>query len=146
MVDIGGGEPGLVNIPLEAGTGAGVIRHDRDDGDFVTLMAGNNGGNFSSTPSTWSAPNDDFGALDVAVLAPHGKLVVAEEWSGHGRMFPIGNPAAATASPASGYRKGPCPCARRSWHGPLSRLATRHDHNRNPLFLRERVGVRGLES
>ena len=39
----------------------------------------------------WSA---DFGALDPATWTPANTLLVAEEWSGEGRMFEVMNPMA----------------------------------------------------
>lgn len=81
-----------VYIPLEVGTGAGLTRYDRNTGDFVTAMTGNNSGVFQSNPNNWDLNNDDFGALDPAVWTPHSTVLTAEEWSGNGRLFEWLNP------------------------------------------------------
>ncbi len=81
-----------VYIPMEVQTGAGVIRYDRSNANWTPLMVGNNTGVFESKPANWSAKNDDFGAFDPAVLSPTGSLLVAEEWSGKGRIFEVSNP------------------------------------------------------
>ena len=96
MINIGGNNNEFVYIPMEVGRGAGVVRYNRDTGISTTLLGGNNTNVFSSTPGTWSATNDDFGAIDPAVITPSNTLVVAEEWSGNGRMFEISNPGTAT--------------------------------------------------
>ena len=96
MIDIGGNNNEFVYIPMEVGRGAGVVRYNRDTTISTTLLGGNNTGVFSSTPGSWSATDDDFGAIDPAVITPMRTLVVAEEWSGNGRMFEISNPGTAT--------------------------------------------------
>ncbi len=95
MINIGGNNNEFVYIPMEVGRGAGVVRYNRNTGISTTLLGGNSTGVFSSTPGTWSATNDDFGAIDPAVITPTNTLVVAEEWSGNGRMFEISNPGTA---------------------------------------------------
>ena len=97
MMNVGGVHNELIYIPMEVGTGAGVVRYNRDTGLSTTLLGGNNTGVFSSTPGTWSPLNDDFGAIDPAVITPTNTLVVAEEWTGNGRMFEISNPHTATS-------------------------------------------------
>ena len=96
MINIGGINNELIYIPMEVGTGAGVVRYNRDTGLSTTLLGGNNTDVFSSTPGTWSATNDDFGAIDPAVITATNTLVVAEEWTGNGRVFEISNPGTAT--------------------------------------------------
>lgn len=96
MMDIGGVSNEFVYIPMEVGRGAGVVRYNRDTGISTTLLGGNNTGSFSSTPGTWNPLNDDFGAIDPAVITPTNTLVVAEEWTGNGRMFEISNQDTAT--------------------------------------------------
>ena len=96
MMDIGGASNEFIYIPMEVGRGAGVVRYDRDTGLSTTLLGGNNTGVFSSTPGSWSATDDDFGAIDPAVITPSNTLVVAEEWTGNGRMFEISNQETAT--------------------------------------------------
>lgn len=81
-----------VFIPAETGTGAGLTRYDRQTGDFVTAMTGNNSGVFATDPAQWDLLNDDFGALDPAEWTPNGTVIAAEEWSGVGRMFEWMNP------------------------------------------------------
>ena len=98
MMSIGGINNEFVYIPMEVGTGAGVVRYNRDTELSTTLLGGNNTGVFSSTPATWSATNDDFGAIDPAVITPANTLVVAEEWTGNGRVFEISNPGTATGT------------------------------------------------
>ena len=98
MINIGGINNELIYIPMEVATGAGVVRYNRDTGLSTTLLGGNNTGVFSSTPGTWSATNDDFGAIDPAVITPANTLVVAEEWTGNGRVFEISNPETATGT------------------------------------------------
>ena len=98
LMNIGGINSEFVYIPMEVGTGAGVVRYNRDTGTSTTLLGGNNTGVFSSTPGTWSATNDDFGAIDPAVITPANTLVVAEEWTGNGRVFEISNPGTATGT------------------------------------------------
>ena len=96
MMDIGGANNEFIYIPMEVGRGAGVVRYDRDTGLSTTLLGGNNTGVFSSTPGSWDPLNDDFGAIDPAVITPANTLVVAEEWTGNGRMFEISNQETAT--------------------------------------------------
>ncbi len=87
-----------VYLPYEVSQGAGLGRYDRNTGNYVTLMGGNNTGIFSSNPATWSATSDDFGAFDPAVRAPSGSVLTAEEWSGNGRIFEVTNPQTATGT------------------------------------------------
>jgi len=96
MMDIGGARNEFIYIPMEVGRGAGVVRYDRDTGLSTTLLGGNNTGVFSSMPGSWSATDDDSGAIDPAVITPSNTLVVAEEWTGNGRMFEISNQETAT--------------------------------------------------
>ena len=98
MMDIGGIYNEFIYIPMEVGKGSGVVRYNRDTGISTTLMGGNNTGVFSSTPGTWSATNDDYGSFDPAVITPSNTLLVAEDWSGNGRIFEISNPDTATGT------------------------------------------------
>lgn len=98
MIDIGGSNHEYIYIPMEVSRGAGVIRYDRDTGNYVTLMQGNNTGIFNSNPGTWIPTNDDYGSLDPAVISPTGSLVTAEEGAGNGRMFEISNPETASGT------------------------------------------------
>ena len=96
MMDIGGASNEFIYIPMEVGSGAGVVRYNRDTGLSTTLLGGNTLLGFSSMPGNWDPLNDNFGAIDPAVLTPANTLVVAEEWTGNGRMFEISNPDSAT--------------------------------------------------
>ena len=96
MINIGGMNNELIYIPMEVGTGAGVVRYDRDTGSSTTLLGGDTALGFSSTPGSWDPLNDNFGAIDPAVITPSNTLVVAEEWTGNGRMFEISNQETAT--------------------------------------------------
>ena len=91
MMDIGGASNEFIYIPMEVGSGAGVVRYDRDTGLSTTLLGGDTSLGFSSTPGSWDPLNDNFGAIDPAVITPTNTLVVAEEWTGNGRMFEISN-------------------------------------------------------
>ena len=95
-MDIGGASNEFIYIPMEVGSGAGVVRYNRDTGLSTTLLGGNTLLGFSSMPGNWDPLNDNFGAIDPAVLTPANTLVVAEEWTGNGRMFEISNPDSAT--------------------------------------------------
>ncbi|MCF8239242.1 MAG: esterase-like activity of phytase family protein [Saprospiraceae bacterium] len=81
-----------VFIPAETGTGAGLTRYDRQTGDFVTALTGDDSGNFETDPRWKPCVNEDFGALDPAQWTPWGTVLTAEEWSGAGRMFEWKNP------------------------------------------------------
>ncbi|MEZ6061141.1 MAG: choice-of-anchor I family protein [Planctomycetaceae bacterium] len=85
-------------IPHETQYGAGVSRFDTTTGLTVRMFQGDgNGasGDFSN----------DFGALDPAIWNPWtGNLVVAEEWSGLGRLFEIEDPTKAVSGPTSSPR------------------------------------------
>ncbi|MCP5184328.1 MAG: DUF839 domain-containing protein [Pseudomonadales bacterium] len=76
-----------VFIPHETQYGAGVSRYDIKTDRTVNLFRGDMNG----ATGNWSG---DFGALDPATMTPKGTLLVAEEWSGEGRLFEIVNPLA----------------------------------------------------
>lgn len=86
------GDSRYVFIPHETQYGAGVSRYDRTTDKTVRLFGGNNLGQTGD----WSA---DYGAFDPAVLTPTGTLLVAEEWSGQGRIYEVKNPTRAVAGP-----------------------------------------------
>jgi hypothetical protein len=96
MMDIGGASNEFIYIPMEVASGAGVVRYDRDTGLSTTLLGGDTSLGFSSTPGSWDPLNDNFGAIDPAVITPTNTLLVAEEWTGNGRMFEISNQETAT--------------------------------------------------
>ena len=74
-------------IPHETMFGAGVTRYDTKKDKAVVLFQGDMNG----AKGEWA---DDFGALDPATWTPKNTLLVAEEWSGQGRVFEITNPMA----------------------------------------------------
>ncbi len=100
MLDIGGANHQFIYLPHEVQTGAGVTRFNRNTGDAAILIQGNNTGTFDLNPNDgWNHQADDFGGVDPAVLTPQNTLLMAEEWSGGGRIFEMLNPETAT-SPA----------------------------------------------
>jgi hypothetical protein len=101
MIDFGGDNAEFIYIPHEVGPGgAGVTRYNRDTGEAVILLQGDNDENFDLDPTDgWTHLGDDFGGLDPAVVTPTGSLLTAEEWAGGGRIFELSNPTTAT-SPA----------------------------------------------
>lgn len=100
MLDIGGASHQFIYLPHEVQTGAGVTRFNRDTNQASILLQGNNSGIFDLNPADgWNHQADDFGAFDPAVVTPWGTLLVAEEWSGGGRIFELTNPESAS-SPA----------------------------------------------
>jgi len=74
-------------IPHETLVGAGASRYDTWNDKMETLFAGN----LEGINGDWSA---DWGAFDPATFTPAGTLLVAEEWSGTGRVMEIVNPLA----------------------------------------------------
>jgi len=65
MLDIRGVDSEFLYIPHEVQTGAGVTRFDRDLGDAVILIQGNDTGVFDADPTDgWDHQADDFGAGD----------------------------------------------------------------------------------
>ena len=104
MIDFGGASSEFIYIPHEVGAGGGVTRYNRTSGDAALLLVGNNSGSFESDPAAWNPQSDDFGGVDPAVTTPAGTLVVAEEWSGNGRMFELLNPTTATGAGDASWR------------------------------------------
>ncbi|KAA5539936.1 DUF839 domain-containing protein [Roseiconus nitratireducens] len=94
----------FVFIPHEVGQGAGLTRYDTLTGDFVAAMTGDNTGTFvtdrdawntaaaSGDPAVANATLGDYGGFDPAEWTPNGTVLVAEEWSGSGRIFEWLNP------------------------------------------------------
>ncbi|MFP5414648.1 MAG: alkaline phosphatase PhoX [Gammaproteobacteria bacterium] len=74
-------------IPHETLVGAGASRYDTWNDRMETLFAGN----LKGIEGDWSA---DWGAFDPATFTPAGTLLVAEEWSGTGRVMEVVNPLA----------------------------------------------------
>lgn len=71
-----------VFIPHETQKGAGVTRYSIENDFAEVIMAGDASGNWTS----------DYGAFDPSTWTPNNTLLVAEEWSGQGRVFEITNP------------------------------------------------------
>ncbi|HAC32973.1 MAG TPA: hypothetical protein DCF45_00485 [Gammaproteobacteria bacterium] len=99
-------------IPHETPLGAGLTRYDMDNDTAALLFAGDqNGagpdGERATADDDWSA---DFGAFDPSRYTPNGTVILAEEWSGLGRVVEICNPfGAAPADPvASSLTQGDC--------------------------------------
>lgn len=80
-----------VFLPHETQFGAGLTRYDMETDKAINLFHGDGNGEHGD----WSA---DFGALDPATWTPMNTLLVAEEWSGQGRMFEVVNPMADVAA------------------------------------------------
>ena len=76
-----------VFLPHETRYGAGLTRYDTKTDRAVNLFHGNMNG----AHGDWDG---DFGALDPATWTPKNTVLVAEEWSGQGRMFEVMNPMA----------------------------------------------------
>ncbi len=89
MMDMNAFDPSgsFVFIPHETRFGGGVTRYDIDADRAITLFRGDNGG----ARGDWSK---DYGSLDAATWTPANTLLIAEEWSGQGRVFEISNPLA----------------------------------------------------
>ncbi len=89
MTDMSAFDPSgrYIFLPHETQWGAGVSRYDMETDKTINLFHGDGNGEHGD----WSA---DFGALDPATWTPANTLLVAEEWSGQGRMFEIKNPMA----------------------------------------------------
>jgi hypothetical protein len=74
-----------VFIPHESPYGAGASRYDRETDETKLLFRGNNAG----ARGDWS---NDYAAFDPATFTPMCTVMVAEEWSGEGRVMEILNP------------------------------------------------------
>ncbi len=93
MTDMNAFDPSgrYIFMPHETRFGAGVTRYDMMTDRAVNLFKGDMNG----AHGDWSG---DFGALDPATWSPTNTLLVAEEWSGQGRMFEVMNPMADVAA------------------------------------------------
>lgn len=78
----------FIFIPHETFSGAGASRYDIANDKVETIFAGDLGG----LQGDWS---EDWGAFDPATFTPNQTLLLAEEWSGEGRVMEILNPFAA---------------------------------------------------
>ncbi len=77
-------------IPHETFVGAGATRYNIASDTAEVIFAGDMGG----LNGDWSA---DWGAFDPSTFTPNGTLLLAEEWSGEGRVMEILNPMDAPA-------------------------------------------------
>ena len=75
-------------LPHETPFGAGVSRHDFEQGSTEIVFQGDGKG----LEGDWSA---DYGAFDPCRFTPNGTLFLAEEWTGEGRVIEVLNPFAA---------------------------------------------------
>jgi hypothetical protein len=89
MTDMSAFDPGgrYIFLPHETQYGAGLTRYDMKTDTAINLFKGDMNG----AQGDWSG---DFGALDPATWTPVNTVIVAEEWSGQGRMFEVKNPMA----------------------------------------------------
>ena len=78
-------------LPHETQFGAGLTRYDMVTDKAVNLFRGDMNG----AHGNWSG---DYGALDPATWTPMDTILVAEEWSGQGRVFEVKNPMADVAA------------------------------------------------
>jgi len=87
MTDMAAFDPSgrYIFLPHETAYGAGVTRYDTVTDKATNLFKGNMNG----AHGNW---NGDFGAFDPATWTPMNTLLVAEEWSGEGRVFEFRNP------------------------------------------------------
>jgi len=80
-----------VFLPHETQVGAGLSRYDVKNREVEILFRGDTKG----TNGDWSS---DYGAFDPATWTPDNTVLVAEEWSGEGRVIEVVNPLAPAAS------------------------------------------------
>lgn len=80
-------------LPHETQCGAGLTRYDTETDKATNLFHGDQAG--CNVAPDWSG---DYGALDPATWTPVDTLLVAEEWSGQGRVFEVMNPMADVAN------------------------------------------------
>ena len=87
MTDMNAFDPSgrYVFIPHETRYGGGLSRYDITSDRAITLFRGDGRG----ARGDW---RHDFGSLDPATWTPGNTLLVAEEWSGQGRVFELLNP------------------------------------------------------
>jgi len=95
MTDMSAFDPSgrYIFLPHETQFGAGLTRYDSKTDKAINLFHGDGGG--KAPNNDWS---NDFGALDPATWTPKNTLLVAEEWSGQGRVFEVVNPMADVAA------------------------------------------------
>lgn len=89
MTDMSAFDPSgrYIFLPHEIQFGAGVTRYDTKTDKATNLFKGDKNG----STGLWDG---DYGALDPATWSPANTLLVAEEWSGQGRVFEVMNPMA----------------------------------------------------
>jgi len=92
MTDMSAFDPSgrYIFLPHETQYGAGLTRYDTVTDKATNLFKGDMNG----AHGDWS---HDFGALDPATWSPIDTVLVAEEWSGQGRVFEVMNPMADVA-------------------------------------------------
>lgn len=78
-------------LPHEVQYGAGLSRYDTKTDKAINLFHGDGNGEYGN----WE---NDYGALDPATWTPVNTLLIAEEWSGQGRVFEVMNPMADVAN------------------------------------------------
>lgn len=77
----------FIFIPHETLVGAGVSRYDIANDETTVIFNGDLGG----LEGDWS---NDWGAFDPSTWTPKGTLLLAEEWSGTGRVMEVKKPLA----------------------------------------------------
>ncbi|UTW46454.1 DUF839 domain-containing protein [bacterium SCSIO 12696] len=82
-----------VFIPHETAMGAGVTRYDSVEDEAVVLFSGDGQG-ARGTLDGWGEEGSptDFGAFDPSTFTPNRTLLLAEEWSGQGRVIEVLDP------------------------------------------------------
>lgn len=75
----------FIFIPHETPFGAGVSRYDIENDETALLFSGDLGG----LTGNWV---NDYGAFDPSTWTPNSTLLVAEEWTGEGRVIEVLNP------------------------------------------------------
>ncbi len=88
-------------IPHESPVGAGLTRYDRHTDTAELLFAGDQNGDRSDVNG--ASFDFDYGAFDPSRLTPNGTVIMAEEWSGRGRVVELMDPfGPAPADPTAG--------------------------------------------
>ncbi|GAB6140379.1 hypothetical protein JCM14076_11080 [Methylosoma difficile] len=89
MIDMSAFSPNgrFLFLPHETPFGAGLTRYNMLNGNTQVLFAGDQQG----ASGNWA---NDYGAFDPARWTPNNTVIVAEEWSGQGRVIEVLNPLA----------------------------------------------------
>ncbi len=90
MTDMAAFDPSgrYIFLPHETMHGAGVTRYDTVMDKATNLVKGSATG-VAGDHASWA---NDYGAFDPATWTPNDTLLLAEEWSGEGRVFELRNP------------------------------------------------------